>query len=175
MKKLAHAKGKMSSVVQMRGSIPLFGSQEASRFSLKPDIILQRYDPTYQATKLHFEDMAMRYGNEIWHPVILLNLIKGGCGYEDVNWCEVYGKIIGSYLPKDSPLRQDPAYYVLKEDKSPSFLDLLRSRDGWISFLALMAQVRVLQEFLHSSVIIFFAVSLSSLYMAANLIELLST
>ncbi|KAM1067100.1 hypothetical protein ACFX10_022283 [Malus domestica] len=145
MKKLAHAKGKMSSVVQMRGSIPLFGSQEASRFSLKPDIILQRYDPTYQATKLHFEDMAMRYGNEIWHPVILLNLIK------------------------------DPAYYVLKEDKSPSFLDLLRSRDGWISFLALMAQVRVLQEFLHSSVIIFFAVSLSSLYMAANLIELLST
>ncbi|XP_008227018.1 PREDICTED: UDP-D-apiose/UDP-D-xylose synthase 2 [Prunus mume] len=33
--------------------------------------------------------------------------------------CEVYGKTIGSYLPKDSPLRQDPAYYVLKEDESP--------------------------------------------------------
>ncbi|KAM0966613.1 hypothetical protein ACFX13_022685 [Malus domestica] len=66
MKKLAHAKGKMSSVVQMRGSIPLFGSQEASRFSLKPDIILQRYDPTYQATKLHFEDMAMRYGTQLF-------------------------------------------------------------------------------------------------------------
>lgn len=32
-------KGKMSSVVQMRGSIPLFWSQEASRFSPKPDII----------------------------------------------------------------------------------------------------------------------------------------
>ncbi|KAL5729842.1 Phosphoinositide phosphatase sac1 [Ranunculus cassubicifolius] len=65
-------KGKMSSVVQMRGSIPLFWSQEASRFSPKPDIILQRYDPTYQSTKLHFEDLAMRYGN----PVIVLNLIK---------------------------------------------------------------------------------------------------
>ncbi|XP_057457069.1 phosphatidylinositol-3-phosphatase SAC1 isoform X3 [Lotus japonicus] len=65
-------KGKMSSVVQMRGSIPLFWSQEASRFSPKPDIILQRYDPTYQATKLHFEDLAMRYGN----PIIVLNLIK---------------------------------------------------------------------------------------------------
>ncbi|XP_018507948.2 phosphatidylinositol-3-phosphatase SAC1 [Pyrus x bretschneideri] len=65
-------KGKMSSVVQMRGSIPLFWSQEASRLSPKPDIILQRYDPTYQATKLHFEDLAMRYGN----PVIVLNLIK---------------------------------------------------------------------------------------------------
>ncbi|KAL5993085.1 Phosphoinositide phosphatase sac1 [Asimina triloba] len=57
--------GKMSSVVQMRGSIPLFWSQEASRFSPKPDIILQRYDPTYQATKLHFEDLARRYGNPI--------------------------------------------------------------------------------------------------------------
>lgn len=65
-------KGKMSSVVQMRGSIPLFWSQEASRFSPKPDIILQRYDPTYQSTKLHFEDLTRRYGN----PVIVLNLIK---------------------------------------------------------------------------------------------------
>ncbi|KAL9245477.1 hypothetical protein vseg_019124 [Gypsophila vaccaria] len=65
-------KGKMSSVVQMRGSIPLFWSQEASRFSPKPDIILQRYDPTYEATKLHFDDLAERYGN----PIIVLNLIK---------------------------------------------------------------------------------------------------
>ncbi|KAG9450238.1 hypothetical protein H6P81_010203 [Aristolochia fimbriata] len=44
----------------------------ASRFSPKPDIILQRYDPTYQSTKLHFEDLARRYGN----PIIVLNLIK---------------------------------------------------------------------------------------------------
>ncbi|KAL3513411.1 hypothetical protein ACH5RR_026128 [Cinchona calisaya] len=65
-------KGKMSSVIQMRGSIPLFWSQEASRFSPKPDIILQRYDPTYEATKLHFEDLEKRYGN----PIIVLNLIK---------------------------------------------------------------------------------------------------
>jgi hypothetical protein len=34
-----YCKGRMSSVVQMRGSIPLFWSQEASRFSPKPDII----------------------------------------------------------------------------------------------------------------------------------------
>lgn len=37
-------KGKMSSVVQMRGSIPLFWSQEASRFSPKPDIICKPYE-----------------------------------------------------------------------------------------------------------------------------------
>lgn len=33
--------------------------------------------------------------------------------------CEVYGKTIGNYLPKDSPLRQDPAFYMLKEDSTP--------------------------------------------------------
>ena len=32
-------KGRMTSIVQMRGSIPLFWSQEASRLSPKPDII----------------------------------------------------------------------------------------------------------------------------------------
>lgn len=33
--------------------------------------------------------------------------------------CEVYGKTVGSFLPKDHPLRQDPEFYVLSEDKSP--------------------------------------------------------
>ena len=33
---------------------------------------MQRYDPTYEATKLHFDDLAQRYG----HPIIILNLIK---------------------------------------------------------------------------------------------------
>ena len=33
---------------------------------------MQRYDPTYEATKLHFEDLAKRYGQ----PIIILNLIK---------------------------------------------------------------------------------------------------
>ncbi|XP_058087802.1 UDP-D-apiose/UDP-D-xylose synthase 2-like [Magnolia sinica] len=33
--------------------------------------------------------------------------------------CEIYGKTVGSFLPKDHPLRQDPKFYVLKEDESP--------------------------------------------------------
>ncbi|CAL9191460.1 unnamed protein product [Musa hybrid cultivar] len=33
--------------------------------------------------------------------------------------CEVYGKTIGSFLPKDHPLRKEPEFYVLKEDASP--------------------------------------------------------
>ncbi|KQJ94812.2 hypothetical protein BRADI_3g13330v3 [Brachypodium distachyon] len=65
-------KGRMSAIVQMRGSIPLFWSQEAGRLSPKPDIFVQRYDPTYEATKLHFDDLAQRYGQ----PIIILNLIK---------------------------------------------------------------------------------------------------
>lgn len=64
--------GQISSVVQHRGSIPLFWSQEMSRLSPKPDIILQRFDPIYHATKLHFEDLSNRYGN----PIIILSLIK---------------------------------------------------------------------------------------------------
>ncbi|XP_057770765.1 phosphoinositide phosphatase SAC2-like [Salvia miltiorrhiza] len=62
----------ISSVVQNRGSIPLFWSQETSRLNIKPDIILSKKDDAYQATKLHFENLAKRYGN----PIIILNLIK---------------------------------------------------------------------------------------------------
>ncbi|XP_048228080.1 phosphoinositide phosphatase SAC3 isoform X2 [Ricinus communis] len=62
----------ISSVVQNRGSIPLFWSQETSRLNIKPDIILSKKDPNYEATRLHFENLAKRYGN----PIIILNLIK---------------------------------------------------------------------------------------------------
>ncbi|KAI3447255.1 hypothetical protein Pfo_003920 [Paulownia fortunei] len=62
----------ISSVVQNRGSIPLFWSQETSRLNLKPDIMLSKRDQTYEATRLHFEHLVERYGN----PIIILNLIK---------------------------------------------------------------------------------------------------
>jgi hypothetical protein len=62
----------ISSVVQNRGSIPLFWSQETSRLNIKPDIILSKKDHKYGATRLHFENLVKRYGN----PVIILNLIK---------------------------------------------------------------------------------------------------
>lgn len=62
----------ISSVVQNRGSIPLFWSQETSRLNIKPDIILSKKDQNYEATRLHFENLVKRYGN----PIIILNLIK---------------------------------------------------------------------------------------------------
>ncbi|KAJ6839358.1 phosphoinositide phosphatase SAC2-like [Iris pallida] len=62
----------ISSIVQNRGSIPLFWSQETSRLNLKPDIVLHKKDINYEATRLHFENLSKRYGN----PIIILNLIK---------------------------------------------------------------------------------------------------
>ncbi|CAN8244215.1 unnamed protein product [Cochlearia groenlandica] len=62
----------ISSVVQNRGSIPLFWSQETSRMNIKPDIILSKRDLNYEATKLHFANLVERYGI----PIIILNLIK---------------------------------------------------------------------------------------------------
>ncbi|KAL9242216.1 hypothetical protein vseg_016237 [Gypsophila vaccaria] len=62
----------ISSVVQNRGSIPLFWSQETSRLNIKPNIIVSKKDLNYQATRLHFDNLALRYGN----PIIILNLIK---------------------------------------------------------------------------------------------------
>ncbi|KAF5726112.1 phosphoinositide phosphatase SAC3-like isoform X1 [Tripterygium wilfordii] len=62
----------ISSVVQNRGSIPLFWSQETSRLNIKPDIILSKKDHNYEATRLHFENLVKRYGT----PIIILNLIK---------------------------------------------------------------------------------------------------
>jgi len=33
--------------------------------------------------------------------------------------CEVYGKTVGSFLPKDHPLRLQPEFYVLNENETP--------------------------------------------------------
>ncbi|XP_039124936.1 phosphoinositide phosphatase SAC2-like isoform X2 [Dioscorea cayenensis subsp. rotundata] len=63
---------RISSVVQNRGSIPLFWSQEASWRNFKPDIILLKKDQNYEATRLHFENLVNRYGN----PIVISNLIK---------------------------------------------------------------------------------------------------
>ncbi|XP_074566379.1 phosphoinositide phosphatase SAC2-like isoform X2 [Curcuma longa] len=62
----------IASVVQNRGSIPLFWSQQTSKFNLRPDIILHKKDKNFDATRLHFDNLVKRYGN----PIIILNLIK---------------------------------------------------------------------------------------------------
>ncbi|XP_039028263.1 phosphoinositide phosphatase SAC3-like isoform X3 [Hibiscus syriacus] len=81
----------ITSIVQNRGSIPLFWSQETSRLNIKPDIILSKKDQNYEATRLHFENLVERYGN----PIIILNLIK------------TQGK-----KPRESILRQEFAHVI---------------------------------------------------------------
>ncbi|VVA91635.1 unnamed protein product [Arabis nemorensis] len=64
----------ITSVVQVRGSIPLYWSQEASLFNPQPEIKLNKKDATYVATRHHFENLRQRYGKRI----IILNLLKTG-------------------------------------------------------------------------------------------------
>lgn len=62
----------LSAVVQMRGSIPLYWSQDPSPLNVKPMIQLQNFDPLCESTALHFDDLSSRYGN----PAVVLNLVK---------------------------------------------------------------------------------------------------
>ena len=62
----------LSSIVQMRGSVPLYWSQAPGIVNVKPVIQLQHFDPLYEATGLHFDDLSERYAN----PVVVLNLVK---------------------------------------------------------------------------------------------------
>ena len=54
--------------LQVRGSIPLFWHQEGGGSRLKPDILLQQYDPLYGATRQHIDDLRQRYGEPACLP-----------------------------------------------------------------------------------------------------------
>jgi hypothetical protein len=68
----AASHGVFSSFLQIRGSIPTFWTQESSVTMPKPPIELNRVDPTYKATQLHFEDLFKRYGS----PIVVVDLVK---------------------------------------------------------------------------------------------------
>ncbi|OVA13010.1 Synaptojanin [Macleaya cordata] len=119
----------ISSVVQNRGSIPLFWSQETSRLNIKPDIILSKKDQTYEATRIHFDNLVKRYGN----PIIILNLIK-----------------TREKKPRESKLRREFAYAIeainkdLSEENRLKFLHLdlhKHSRSKGTNVLALLGKV----------------------------------
>ncbi|KAL3913772.1 MAG: hypothetical protein SGILL_006361, partial [Bacillariaceae sp.] len=68
----AISNGVFSAYLQVRGSIPTFWTQESSVTMPKPPIELNRVDPSYTATQLHFEDLMRRYGS----PIVVLDLVK---------------------------------------------------------------------------------------------------
>lgn len=63
---------RVSSGVQLRGSIPLFWSQEASPLMARPKIVLQPFDPLHAATASHFTQLVERYGD----PILVLSLVR---------------------------------------------------------------------------------------------------
>ena len=65
-------KSTYASFVQVRGSIPTYWYQETSVTMPKPPILVNRIDPTYLATQVHFADLFTRYGA----PIIALDLVK---------------------------------------------------------------------------------------------------
>ncbi|XP_050285150.1 phosphoinositide phosphatase SAC2-like [Quercus robur] len=103
------AKGRMmriSSVVQYRGSVPLIWSQNISGFrKFKPEFSLAPEQHNYEATKLHFENLAKRYGK----PIIILSLLKTrGKKRAEKNLSAAYAKAITSIiedLPEENQLR----------------------------------------------------------------------
>eukprot|EP00697_Spironema_sp_BW2_P012926 gnl/Spiro4/29631_TR14530_c1_g1_i1.p1 gnl/Spiro4/29631_TR14530_c1_g1~~gnl/Spiro4/29631_TR14530_c1_g1_i1.p1 ORF type:complete len:857 (-),score=214.11 gnl/Spiro4/29631_TR14530_c1_g1_i1:17-2587(-) len=64
--------GGYTSFLQMRGSMPMFWSQDPSVLIPKPVITLYRPDPTYSATTLHFAELFARYGA----PILCVNLAQ---------------------------------------------------------------------------------------------------
>lgn len=64
--------GHVMSFVQIRGSVPLFWSQEVTALSPKPPVQYPSCDPTLSASRFHFADLLERYCT----PVIAVNLMK---------------------------------------------------------------------------------------------------
>ena len=62
----------VSSFVQVRGSIPLFWSQDPNPLIAKPEIFVNTSDVDYLATKRHFWDLFQQYS----YPLIIFNLTK---------------------------------------------------------------------------------------------------
>ena len=96
---------KYSSYLQMRASIPTYWHQEASVTTPKPPILINRVDPSYEATQGHFKDLIVRYGA----PIIVLDLVKQ---YEKKPRESIIGKElyfavmeINSTMPSDMQIR----------------------------------------------------------------------
>ncbi|KAJ8275233.1 hypothetical protein COCON_G00098580 [Conger conger] len=69
---MSYNAGSYSSYVQVRGSVPLYWSQDISTMMPKPPIRLDQADPYAHVAALHFDQMLQRFGS----PIIILNLVK---------------------------------------------------------------------------------------------------
>uniref|UniRef100_A0A672H8R6 SAC domain-containing protein n=1 Tax=Salarias fasciatus TaxID=181472 RepID=A0A672H8R6_SALFA len=93
--------GSYSSYVQVRGSVPLYWSQDISTMMPKPPIRLDQADPFAHVAALHFDQMLQRFGS----PIIILNLVKKRekRKHEKILSEELYPAVINlnQFLPPD--------------------------------------------------------------------------
>ncbi len=89
----------------MRGSIPVYWTQDSSNMSPRPPIDISLVDPYYSAAALHFDELFHRYGT----PVIVLNLIKSKEKQErEVKLLRSFGECVAylnQFLPADQKIR----------------------------------------------------------------------
>lgn len=62
-----------TSYVMMRGSIPIYWTQDSTNMSPRPPIAISLVDPYFEAAARHFQELFSVYGA----PVLVLNLVKG--------------------------------------------------------------------------------------------------
>ncbi|CAC5356847.1 FIG4 [Mytilus coruscus] len=110
---------KLTSFVQMRGSVPLFWSQDVSTMVPKPAISLDQKDPYAKVSGHHFNQLLHRYGS----PVIILNLVKKRekRRHESI-LSEEYKDVVdylNQFLPEDQCMRYvdfDMAYFSKRKN-----------------------------------------------------------
>jgi hypothetical protein len=66
------ARGRFTSFIQIRGSVPSHWSQDVSKMVPKPLITMDINDPHFRTAGCHFNQLLERYGS----PIIVLNLVK---------------------------------------------------------------------------------------------------
>jgi hypothetical protein len=85
----SYGKGVLTSLVQVRGSIPLFW-QHTNLMSPKPGIVLDPCDPSYIATRAHFKRLQCRYGDGI----VVLSLINQVDGHRETKLGEAFTHVV---------------------------------------------------------------------------------
>lgn len=99
------ASPRYTSYVMMRGSIPVYWTQDTTNMSPRPPIEVSLVDPYYSAAALHFDELFHRYGT----PVIVLNLIKKKEKQErEVKLLRAFGECVtylNQFLPTSKKIR----------------------------------------------------------------------
>ncbi|KAH0834053.1 putative polyphosphoinositide phosphatase [Lanmaoa asiatica] len=67
-----HFLSPLTMLLQYRGSIPIYWTQDTTTMSPRPPIEINVIDPFYTAASRHFDNLFARYGA----PIFILNLIK---------------------------------------------------------------------------------------------------